>query len=269
MRMSWRLGRFAGIDVYLHATFLMLLAWVGATQGGLESVLFVSSVFGCVLLHEYGHALTARRYGIDTEDITLYPIGGVARLRRMPRAPGAELVIAVAGPAVNLVIALAIIALNIVGAGIAGAGWTASPIAEYSAVLLQINVGLALFNLIPAFPMDGGRVLRAMLSNWLGRARATLVAASLARGLAVLFGLYSVFISGYLMHAVLAAFIYLMAGVELKRVLAEERQPEETRSEGIWTAPPGFRWVSLGNGVWRLAPIPVAVHPRGEWSRWG
>ena len=105
MSLSIKLGRVAGIDLYLHLTFLLLLAFVGLSQGGLPAVLLVSAVFGCVLLHELGHALTARAFGIDTEDITLYPIGGVARLTRMPRAPGAELLITLAGPAVNLAIA--------------------------------------------------------------------------------------------------------------------------------------------------------------------
>ena len=99
MRMSWKLGRVAGIDLYLHPSFLILLAFFGH-RGGLESILLVSAVFGCVLLHELGHALMARALGIGTEDITLYMIGGVARLRRMPKAPGAELLIALAGPAV-------------------------------------------------------------------------------------------------------------------------------------------------------------------------
>src|SRR4029077_17693692 len=97
MGMSWKLTRVAGIDVFLHPTFLLLLAYVGMVQGGIGSILLGSSVFGCVLLHELGHALMARRFGIETEDITLFPIGGVARLRRMPRAPGAELLIALAG----------------------------------------------------------------------------------------------------------------------------------------------------------------------------
>src|SRR5258708_40302732 len=105
MNLSYRLGRVAGIDLYVHATFLLLLASLGMSQGGIEAVLLVSAVFGCVLLHELGHALTAQAYGISTEDITLYPIGGVARLRRMPRAPGAELLITLAGPAVNVLIA--------------------------------------------------------------------------------------------------------------------------------------------------------------------
>src|SRR3954452_19135499 len=111
-RMSWKLGRVAGIDVFLHPTFLLLLAFVGMRSGGIGSIVLVSAVFGCVLLHELGHALMARRFGIETEDITLYPIGGVARLRRMPRSPGAELALALAGPAVNVAIA-AILALGL------------------------------------------------------------------------------------------------------------------------------------------------------------
>src|SRR3954449_3914992 len=114
-RMSWKLGRVAGIDVFLHPTFLLLLAFVGMRQGGLGSILLVSAVFGCVLLHELGHALMARQYGIATEDITLYPIGGVARLSRMPRSPGAELLIALAGPAVNVAIAGCLLSLSALG----------------------------------------------------------------------------------------------------------------------------------------------------------
>src|SRR5262249_34202345 len=111
MRMSWKLGRVAGIDVYLHPTFLFVLMFPAVTEGGLFGLALVLAGFGCVLLHELGHALTARRFGIATEDITLYPIGGVARLSRMPRSPGAELLIALAGPAVNLAIAAGLSAL--------------------------------------------------------------------------------------------------------------------------------------------------------------
>src|SRR3954447_20019577 len=106
MRMSWKLGRVAGIDIFLHPTFLLIPAYAGMYQGGAWAIAFVLAAFGCVLLHELGHALMARQYGIETEDITLYPIGGVARLRRMPRSPGAELAIAIAGPAVNVAIAV-------------------------------------------------------------------------------------------------------------------------------------------------------------------
>src|SRR4051812_12339213 len=119
---SWKIGKVAGIDVFLHPTFLLLLAYVGVVQGGIVSILLVSAVFGCVLLHELGHALMARRFGIETEDITLYPIGGVARLRRMPRAPGAELLIALAGPAVNVLIVVALSAIR--SLGLLGSPWS-------------------------------------------------------------------------------------------------------------------------------------------------
>jgi Zn-dependent protease len=263
MRMSWKLGQVAGIDVFLHPTFLLLLAYVGMTQGGIGSILLVSSVFGCVLLHELGHALMARRFGIATEDITLYPIGGVARLRRMPRAPGAELLIALAGPAVNLLIVLALTLFSALG--LPGSPWSPSPLGLFLDTLITINWVLALFNLIPAFPMDGGRVLRALLSGWLGRPRATVIAAGIGRGLALLFGVYCLYHQAYL-QALLAWFIYFAAGQELNHVLAEDERERTARSwghdqagsEGIWAAPPGFRWVSRGNGTWQLAPIVVA-----------
>jgi Zn-dependent protease len=266
--MSWKLGRVAGIDVFLHPTFLLLLAYVALTQGGIGSVLLVSSVFGCVLLHELGHALTARRFGIETEDITLYPIGGVARLRRMPRAPGAELLIAVAGPAVNLLIVLALSTLQ--GLGVFGSPWSGDFVYTFVELLVSINLVLALFNLIPAFPMDGGRVLRALLSSWIGRERATMIAAGIGRGLALLFGVYSL-MQGDLLKVCLAAFIYFAAGMELNRVLAEEHYHRATGrrwgsdpapGDGIWTAPPGFRWVTRGDGVWQLAPVVAETNDR-------
>jgi Zn-dependent protease len=270
--MSWKLGRVAGINIFLHPTLFLLLAYVAMIQGGIGSVLLVSAVFGCVLLHELGHALTARRFGIATEDITLYLIGGVARLQRMPRAPGAELLIALAGPAVNLVIALALTAVQTLGLVGAPSPWPPSLLGLFVDDLILINVGLALFNLIPAFPMDGGRVLRALLSGWIGREHATRIAAGIGRGLALLFGLYCLL---HLMwpQAFLAGFIYLAAGHELSQVLAEEEQvrarrhwmnadPLASGSQGIWTAPPGFRWVSRGNGVWQLAPVITTVDDR-------
>ena len=121
-----------------------------------------------------------------------------------------------------------------------------------------INLFLGLFNLIPAFPMDGGRVLRALLSGWLGRAQATSIAAGIGRFLAVAFGL-SVLWTGYLIHLALAAFIYIAAQAEEMQVLHEERRRGTTADpDGVWVAPPGYRWVHQGNGVWQLAPIVVA-----------
>ena len=255
MRMSWKLGRVAGIDVYLHPSFLLLLAF-GWMREGLEGALLIATAFGCVLLHELGHALAARRYGIETEDITLYLIGGVARLRRMPKAPGAELLIALAGPAVNVAIVLGLAAAR--GLALFSASWSESPLDLFLVQLMLVNAALAAFNLIPAFPMDGGRVLRALLSGWLGRTRATMIAAGLGRGLALLFGLYSLFHYNFF-QAVLAGFIYVVAGVELARVLEEERPrgsslDPDSGDHGVWAAPPGFHWVHHGDGVWQLAP---------------
>ena len=219
MRLSWKLGRVAGIDVYVHATFLLIfLVFPGVFDGGPLSpsnILLVFSVFGCVLLHEFGHALMARRFGIETRDITLYPIGGVARLERMPRAPGAELLIALAGPAVNFAIAAGLLPLLLLGGSELS---SASTMGLFLGMLLSVNLFLGLFNLVPAFPMDGGRVLRAMLSNWLGRLRATVIAARIGRVLAVCFGAAAFFVTRNPMHIALAAFIYLAARAEEAQV---------------------------------------------------
>jgi len=244
MSISWKISRVAGIDLFLHPTLLILLAVV-AVLGGLPAVILYTLVFGCVLLHELGHALAARRFGIETEDITLYPIGGVARLERLPRSPGAELVIALAGPAVNVVIAAT---LALVG-GLAG---------PWADTLMKINVGLVLFNLLPIFPMDGGRVLRALLSGAIGRGRATEVAATIGQGVALAAGFYGL-TPGHWLLALLAAFVFLAAGAERDHVRAESvRRPSSPRrDEGIWIAPPGHSWVNRGPGVWQLVPIPV------------
>ncbi|HZW31249.1 MAG TPA: site-2 protease family protein [Isosphaeraceae bacterium] len=277
MSLSWKLGRIAGIDVSVHPTFLLvlLLPW---------PLLLILSLFGCVLLHELGHALMARRFGIGTQDITLYPIGGVARLRRMPRAPGAELLIALAGPAVNFAIVAALTTLAFLGldhllaqtlaVAFSGFGWdpidVAMAVGDYLSQVMYINLGLGLFNLIPAFPMDGGRVLRALLSGWLGRAPATTIAATIGQTLAVCFGIFSLLV-GNPLHVALAAFIFFAARAEETHVLADERrrQAPAGQGEGIWVAPPGYRWVHQGNGVWQLAPVVVRfADPSPDGSRW-
>ena len=177
MRWSWRVGKIAGIDVHVHATFWLLLVWVGLLRyradGSLAAVVpelvFILAVFGVVVLHELGHALAARRYGIATRDITLLPIGGVARLERMPREPRQELVIALAGPAVNFALAAVLYLALVATGGVSSVAETASLDAGFlgralPARLVGINLWLGAFNLIPAFPMDGGRVLRAALA---------------------------------------------------------------------------------------------------------
>lgn len=265
----------AGIDLFLHPTFLLLLAFVGLNGGGgLPAIALVSATFGCVLLHELGHALTARQFGIPTADITLYPIGGVARLLRMPKAPGAELLIALAGPAVNVLIAAALAGLLGVSALIDPHG--TSRMAEVSWFfqnLLYINVGLAVFNMFPAFPMDGGRVLRALLSLRMGRPRATVVAATLGQLLAVALPLVLMALGAFsVFHLAMAAFLYLAAGAELAQARGDggPRDPGDDDQSGgrmPWTTPPGFRWENRGRGVWQLAPIVIpAAPPRGR--RW-
>jgi Zn-dependent protease len=222
-----------------------------------------------VVLHELGHALTARRFGIGTEDITLYPIGGVARLKRMPRTPGAELLIAIAGPLVNVVIAGVLAAVLFLG----GAPEDSVALPQFALVsgflqqLLTINLVLAGFNMIPAFPMDGGRILRALLSGWLGRLRATEIAAGLGKLLAFGFGIWCL-LQGDPIRACLGGFIFFAAQAELAQARAEEHQRRNPNGDdGFWVAPPGYQWVSGGDGVWRLAPLWVVNSDQNQ-HRW-
>jgi Zn-dependent protease len=261
-QVSWKLGRVAGIDLFLHPSFLILPLMVVLGGGDAFSMVVILGVFACVVLHELGHALMARRYGIGTADITLYPIGGVARLDRMPRGAGPEMLIALAGPAVNLGIAAALWSVLTVS----GASLGATVLGAMIENLLSINLMLFAFNMLPVFPMDGGRVLRAALSGPLGRARATEVAATIGRGIAVVAGLYFLF-HGLFLQAALALFIYTMAGAEVGAVRREEwRRKQEF--EGWPAPPPGYRWMDRGDGVWRLVSVTVSSgsYRVGPWS---
>ncbi len=224
MRWSWKLGRIAGITIQVHWTFLILIVWVvllhvsrGAGPGAAAAgVALVLAVFACVVLHELGHALTAKRFGIPTKDITLLPIGGVARLQRMPEDPGQELLVAAAGPAVNVVIAGVLW-------GVLALARATQPLSEFSVVsgnvpaqLLWINVMLVAFNLLPAFPMDGGRMLRALLAYRIDYVRATQIAASIGQGMAILFGFAGLFGNPFLL--LIAIFVYLGAQAEAQHV---------------------------------------------------
>jgi Zn-dependent protease len=266
MSISWKLGRVAGIDLYLHPTFLLLLLLPEVRAGGVLTILYMVALFTCVVLHEFGHALMARRFGIETEDITLYPIGGVARLKRMPRAPGAELLIALAGPAVNFVIVAALLIVGAVGINSLDIN---SPFMEFVDTMIVMNVVLALFNLIPAFPMDGGRVLRALLSGWLGRSKATMIAARVGRTLAVLFALAGIFYTHNFVHVFVGAFIFFAALMEERHVVLEERRRAfGTENASAWDPPAGYRWVNRGDGIWFLAPIlvrPTREHKPASW----
>jgi len=228
MKWSLYIGKPAGIKVFIHWTFILLviwLAWMHLQQGhGFIEItlglIFLVALFACVTLHEFGHALAARRYGIGTKDINLLPIGGVARLESMPEDPKEELVVAIAGPAVNVAIAIGlyIIMLAIgqadmeLGHHITGNNFLAD--------LLVINIILVLFNLIPAFPMDGGRVLRALLAFKMKRSKATQVAASIGQLLAIGFVFLGLFYNPWLMF--IGIFVFMGAGAEAKHVSATE-----------------------------------------------
>lgn len=220
MKWSLKLGRLLGIDVYLHFTFLLLLGFLGfyywrATQSvdaALRGVAFIVALFGCVVLHELGHALMARRYGIQTRDITLLPIGGVARLEKMPEKPMQEFWVALAGPAVNVVIAGVLFVLLAVTGGFTPVSELGVSGGSFWQRLLMLNLFLVAFNLLPAFPMDGGRVLRAVLALRLGRRRATAIAANVGQIMAILFGFFGFFYNPFLIF--IAIFVYLGAQAE-------------------------------------------------------
>jgi Zn-dependent protease/CBS domain-containing protein len=239
MPWSWRLGRVAGIDVYIHATFLILLGWIlmiemahGSTwvEAGI-GIAYVIALFSCVVLHELGHALTARRYGIKTLDITLLPIGGLARLERLPKVPQQELAIALAGPAVNVVIGgLLFCVIKITG--LTGNVLSGSALAGGNPLvsLMTLNFWLAIFNLLPAFPMDGGRVLRALLALRVSRLRATQIASRVGQGMAVLFAIAGLMINPFLL--LIALFVYQGAAQEYQ-MLQLETVMEGLRAQSV------------------------------------
>lgn len=224
--MKWqiKLGRFAGIDVFIHTTFLLLIGWVGYVHWlehrdwgeVLRGIGFILALFLCVILHEYGHALTARRYGIKTRDITLYPIGGVARLERMPDKPIEELWVALMGPAVNVVIAAILFAYLFLTLNLVPITDLTVASGSFLERVMIINIVLVLFNLIPAFPMDGGRVLRAVLAMNMEYVRATQIAANIGQGFAFLLGFIGLFGNPFLLF--IAFFVWIGASQEASMV---------------------------------------------------
>jgi len=225
MRWAIRLGRIAGIEVRIHLTFFLLLAWLGLMDyqdGGpaaaVHGLVLICLVFLCVLLHEFGHAMAARHYGIRTPDITLFPFGGVARIERMPDKPREEIVIALAGPMVNVVIAF-VLWLVLLGFRLPTDDVMTRFTGAIPFQLLAINVLLVLFNMLPAFPMDGGRVLRALLAMRMEHARATQIAARIGQFLAIGLGLVGLFgrhvgLPENPMLILVAIFVFAAAGNE-------------------------------------------------------
>jgi stage IV sporulation protein FB len=249
MRWSFPIGRLLGSELRVHATFLLLLAYVGGSAysfGGLDAALvnvaYVLALFACVIAHEYGHALTARRFGIPTPDITLLPIGGVARLMRIPEKPGQEVLVALAGPAVNVVIFFVLWIT-------AGLSFEAAPLtggmtfADLPRELATLNLILAAFNMIPAFPMDGGRVLRATLAMVTDRVKATRIAAGVGQVLAVGFGIYGFYIGSFI-YPLIAVFIFMAARAEARDVRLRAMAKTETAGNVMAT---GFK--ALGTSL--------------------
>src|SRR5215467_9506490 len=200
MGWSFKLFDVGGTAVRLHMTFFLLLAWIGAihwARGGagaaIDGIIFIVLLFVSVVLHEFGHVFAARRYGIKTPEITLLPIGGVASLERMPEKPSQEIVVALAGPLVTLLIVLVL--MGVLGARFDLTQMTQLELAQSTMTgrVAAANMALLLFNLIPAFPMDGGRVLRALLAIPMGYTRATRTAALIGQGLALVFGFLGLF----------------------------------------------------------------------------
>lgn len=223
MSWSWKICRVAGIPIYIHWTFLILIAWLifaHVSKGDdlpttIEGVGFVLSIFGCVVLHELGHALTARRFGVPTSDITLLPIGGVARLQRIPEHPSQELAVALAGPAVNVVIVGLLLLLGVrPQPDLSDQQFLTN--GRFLENLLIVNAFLVLFNLLPAFPMDGGRVLRALLAMTMEYGRATRIAATIGQLMAILFGFLG--LQGNPMLLLIALFVWIGAEAEARQV---------------------------------------------------
>jgi Zn-dependent protease/predicted transcriptional regulator len=227
MKWSLKLGSVAGIGVYLHWTFVLLISWIFLAHLGAGETLrqamagvgFILALFGCVVLHEFGHALTAKRYGVVTRDITLLPIGGVARLERIPEKPLEEFLVAIAGPAVNAVIAAAIYGVLLLQGRTPELMNVHGMTGGFLPQLMWVNVFIGTFNLLPAFPMDGGRILRASLASRMGRRRATAIAANIGQILAILLGIIGFFYNPFLIF--IAVFVYLGAQGEAAQVEAE------------------------------------------------
>ncbi len=266
--MGWSIaiGRVAGTQVRIHITFILFLVWVGASAwmrdgeaAAASNLAFIVALFACVLLHEFGHILTARRFGVPTPDVTLFPIGGVASLARMPDKPTQELLIAIAGPAVNLVIAVVLIAL-----GGATPADTAANIDDASlgltGRLAVANLFLAIFNMIPAFPMDGGRVLRALLALRLGPQRALRIAARIGQGLAFALGFLGLF--GNPMLLFIAIFIYVAAAGEASEGLFRDATKGLRVKDAIETRVAGIPFdATLGDAVDVLLATPQHEFP--------
>jgi stage IV sporulation protein FB len=256
MTWSFPVGRILGTEVRIHATFFLLLLWIGVAgflEGGsrdaIVSLLFILALFACVVLHEFGHTLMARRYGISTPDITLLPIGGMARLERMPEKPAQEIAVALAGPAVNVAIWAVIVLVFGATTDLQSLAELEDPAAGFWARLAAVNLFLVLFNLIPAFPMDGGRVFRALLSIPFGRVKATRIAAHAGQGVAFVFGFLAL-TTGNPLLLLIAVFVFVAAAAESSDVALRDMARDVPARAAMITA---FEALGPGDGVEAMA----------------
>ena len=270
MRGAISLGRLAGIKIYVHWSFALLLLYVGSSSYGegttiwhvLIGIGFMLAVFGCVTLHELGHALAARRYGINTRDIILLPIGGVARLEDMPQRPLHEIVVAIAGPLVNVAIAAVLQVVLYFQAGYWV--WELPREAFFSSfylALLYMNLVLAAFNAIPAFPMDGGRVLRASLALLMERPLATRIAATIGQILAVCFAIYG-FMKGQYGLILTGIFVFWAAAAEAYQVAQEAKRQESAENSDDDVAETDIRVSYLPKRADTQSKQPIDQLPR-------
>jgi len=240
MRWSLKLGKIFGVEFRIHVTFLLLLFFIyvsGLSQKGpayaIRAVLFILAVFACVLIHELGHSLIARRFGKEAKSITLLPIGGIATMEEMPEKPSQEIAMSIVGPFINL--AIAGILYLFVGrwTGISAPNLYPDSTQAFFAGLIGVNIMLAIFNLIPAFPMDGGRVLRGIFAMKMDYGRATSMAVSIGQGVSMLFIFYGIFFNFWL--ALIGLFLYMGAGSEKRHVMLRSVLHQVPASEAMAT----------------------------------
>ena len=240
MRWSFSIGKVFGINFRIHVTFFLLLVFIFlsvlAEHGigkALLATLFICAVFVCVLIHEVGHSLIARRFGTQVRSITLLPIGGVAAMEEIPEKPMQEIAMAIVGPFINLVIAGVLYAFVGHWSGIGVQDMYPDSAGTFVGGLISVNIILAIFNLIPAFPMDGGRVLRGIFAMYMNYVKATSLAVSVGQAIAMLFIFYGVFFNLWL--ALIGVFLYIGAGGEKQHVLLRSVLHDVPASEAMTT----------------------------------
>jgi len=251
---SFRVATAFGIPIRIHFTFLFFLAWVtisGSSSDGFSLAILLVAIFACVLLHELGHALVAKHFGVETTDITLYPIGGIAMLDGRPK-PRQEFWIALAGPAVNVALAIVLALCVYVFEG--GFSQFAGGLEKATLLdaLLIANIGLTLFNLIPAFPMDGGRVLRAALAQAMPEAKATQIAGGIGQGLAILIGLAGLLMQQGFVLLLIAFFVFVGASQEISTTVTRSFLYGHTIADAMQTR---FRTILSGDSLDKAAAM--------------